>query len=83
MSNADIQARIMTVLKPYVRNEAAFNEATLETHLLKDLEINSARLVDVLLGFEDEFDVEIDDEDADVVQTLGDVVGLVASKIES
>ena len=32
------------------------------THILDDLKVNSARLVDVVLAFEDEFDIEIADE---------------------
>ena len=36
--------------------------------------MNSARLVDVVLAFEDEFDIEIADEDVDTVNTIGDCV---------
>ena len=39
-----------------------------ETNILDDLKVNSARLVDVVLAFEDEFDIEIADEDVDAVE---------------
>ena len=42
--------------------------------------MNSARLVDVVLAFEDEFDIEIPDEDVDSVNTVGDCVKLVIEK---
>ena len=43
--------------------------------------MNSARLVDVILNFEDEFDIEVEDEDADAVNTVGDAVSLIEGKL--
>ena len=45
-----------------------------ETNILDDLKVNSARLVDVVLAFEDEFDIEIDDDEVDSVNSVGDCV---------
>jgi acyl carrier protein len=55
--------------------------ATDDTNILQDLKVNSARLVDVILDFEDAFDIEVEDEDADRVNTIGDAVSLIAAKI--
>jgi acyl carrier protein len=35
----------------------------------------------VVIAFEDEFDIEIDDEDVDTVNTVGDAVRLISSKV--
>jgi acyl carrier protein len=51
-----------------------------KNNILDDLKVNSARLVDVVLAFEDEFDIEIPDEDVDSVNTVGECVNLVVSK---
>ena len=51
------------------------------THILDDLKVNSARLVDVVLAFEDEFGIEIADDDVDSVNTVGDAVRLISSKL--
>ena len=51
------------------------------THILDDLKVNSARLVDVVLEFEDAFDIEIADEDVDSVETVGNAVELIESKL--
>ena len=56
-------------------------EATESTNILEDLKVNSARLVDVILDLEDEFDIEVEDEDADAVNTVGDAVSLIQSKV--
>ena len=50
------------------------------THILDELKVNSARLVDVVLAFEDEFDIEIADEDVDSVKTVGDCGGADRSR---
>jgi acyl carrier protein len=42
--------------------------------------VNSARLVDVVLEFEDVFDIEIADDDVDNVDTVGNAVDLIGSK---
>jgi acyl carrier protein len=54
---------------------------TQDTDILTDLKVNSARLVDVVLAFEDTFGIEVADEDADSVNTVGDAVRLICSKL--
>jgi acyl carrier protein len=54
-----------------VRNAEAFETAHADTRILQDLGVNSARLVDIVLAFEDEFGIEIDDATADMVRTSG------------
>jgi acyl carrier protein len=44
------------------------------------LKVNSARLVDVVLEIEDTFGIEVKDEDADKVKTVGDAVQLILAK---
>jgi len=72
--------RVKNLVKPYVKNMDAFNSATEATSFLKDLQINSARLVDVILDMETEFDITVSDEEADTVRTLGAAVDLLVNK---
>jgi acyl carrier protein len=81
MENAEIQSRVIKILTPYVKDTAALAKAGASTNILEDLKVNSARLVDVVLAFEDEFDIEIADEDVDTVNTIGDCVTLISQKI--
>jgi Phosphopantetheine attachment site. len=60
---------------------AALDAATDDTHILDDLKVNSARLVDVIIKCEDVFDIEIDDDDADEIKTIGDTVAVIKSKL--
>ena len=81
MSRDEIFAKVMEIVGRYAKNKEALEEASEETNILEDLKVNSARLVDVILDFEDEFDIEVADEDADAVNTMGDAVALIEEKI--
>lgn len=72
--------KIITIIRPFVKDQEALKSANEQTQILADLGVNSARLVDIILAFEDEFSIEIDDEAADKVRTLGDAAAMVAAK---
>jgi acyl carrier protein len=81
MSQDEIFEQVVKILTPYVKNQEALDTVSLSTHILDELKVNSARLVDVVLEFEDAFDIEIADEDVDSVETVGNAVELIASKL--
>ncbi len=57
------------------------SKVTMEAKLEEDLEIDSIGIVEVVMAFEDEFDIEIDDEELADVSTVGEAVKLLHSKI--
>ena len=57
------------------------SKVTMEAKLEEDLEIDSLGIVEVVMAFEDEFDIEIDDEELADVSTVGQAVNLLHSKI--
>jgi acyl carrier protein len=81
MTEQEIFDKVIGILKPYVKHPDALTNVSNETNILDDLKVNSTRLVDVVLAFEDEFDIEIADEDADAVDTVGDAVRLIKEKL--
>ena len=81
MDSQEVFERVVKILTPYVKNQEALEGVTLETHILDELKVNSARLVDVVLEFEDAFDIEIADEDVDSVEIVGNAVDLITSKL--
>ena len=46
---------------------------TMETSLVEDLEADSLDAVEVIMALEDEFGIEIPDEDAENFKTVGDL----------
>jgi len=81
MEKSEVMEGVVKILTPWVKNEDALASVSMETNILDDLKVNSARLVDVVIAFEDEFDIEIADEDVDSVNSVGDAVNLIVSKL--
>ena len=54
---------------------------TLDTNIVEDLDTDSISLMEFTLALEDEFGIEISDEDAEHILTLGQVVDYVSEKI--
>ncbi len=57
------------------------SKVTMESKLEEDLEIDSLGIVEVVMAFEDEFNIEIDDEELTDVRTVGEAVNLLHSKL--
>ena len=57
------------------------SKVTMDAKLEEDLEIDSLGIVEVVMACEDEFDIEIDDEELADVSTVGQAVNLLHSKI--
>jgi len=81
MSEVKVFEKVVEILKPYAKDPDALAKVSLETNILTGLKVNSARLVDVVLAFEDAFGIEVADDDADKVETVGDAVRLIQGKL--
>ncbi len=55
---------------------------TMDTNLMKDLEADSLDAVEIIMGIEEEFDIEIPDEEAETFQLVGDLVKYVEENAE-
>jgi len=53
------------------------DDITLEKSLFSDLGADSIDAVEVIMALEDNFNIEISDEDAKDVKTVGDLVNLI------
>ncbi len=56
-------------------------DITMDTSLVNDLEADSLDAVEVIMAIEDEFDIEIPDEDAEDFKNIGDIVRYVEDRI--
>ena len=55
------------------------NDVTIDTHLMKDLEADS--LDAVIMAIEDEYGIEIPDEDAEKFQSVSDLVKFIEANL--
>ncbi len=53
------------------------SDISMETNLMKDLSADSLDAVEIIMAIEEEYGIEIPDEDAENFQTVGDLVEYV------
>ncbi len=80
METKEIVYCLKKIVKPYVQNDLAYQDFDIKTDFIKDLEINSAHLVDIVLDVEDEFNIAIDNDSMEHMLTVQDAVGIIKAK---
>ncbi|MDU4889067.1 MAG: acyl carrier protein [Clostridium sp.] len=58
------------------------NEITMESGFVDDLGADSLDIVELIMALEEEFDMEIPDEDAEKITTVGDVVEYIKARVD-
>ena len=51
---------------------------SIDSSFIDDLGADSLDIVELIMAFEEEFDIEIPDEDAEKIKTVGDVVNYLS-----
>ena len=74
---------ILEKVKEVIIEQLAVEEDAikLETSFIDDLGADSLDIVELIMGLETEFDIEIPDEDAEKIQTVGDAVNYIKEKM--
>ncbi len=81
MSDKELIELLKKIVKPYIQNEEGFAQLSESTHLIDDLKINSANLVDVVLDIEDAFDIEIEDDAFENMLTVKAAMAVITEKV--
>ncbi len=53
---------------------------TMEASFINDLEADSLDIVELMMALEEEFDIEIPDEEAEKIATVGDAVAYIKDR---
>jgi len=77
----DIEARIKAIVAEQLGVDQA--EISRETSFVNDLNADSLDTVELVMEFEDEFDMSIPDEEAEKIQTVGQAIDFVDQFIKS
>ncbi len=81
MADADaIRQKIILELLEASESSLDASEIEAGTNLRDDLGLDSLQAVTVVMALEQEFEVEVDDEEIDGLQTVGDILQLLARK---
>ncbi len=74
-------SEVFTDVKVIIVEQLGVDEekVTVEARFREDLEADSLDIVELIMAFEDKFGGEISDEDAQNIETVGDVVTFIES----
>ncbi len=81
MNKKETLEKLKSIVKPFVKNEEAFQNITEDTDFINDLQINSANLVDIVLDTEEEFDIEIDNQSMEKMLTIKAALEIIETKL--
>jgi acyl carrier protein len=82
MDRRTILEELKKVLYPYTENKELLLHIDDNTNLVKDLKINSANLVDIIIDAEAKYNIEIDFDSAEKIITVGNCIDAIAEKIK-
>ena len=81
MEREEIIEKLKVIVKPYSQNSEAYDNLNENTDFIKDLNINSANLVDIILDVEEAFDIVIDNTDMEKMLTVKASLDIIESKL--
>lgn len=81
MNRAETIDTLKSIVKPYVKNMQAFEDLSEDTDFIRDLQINSANLVDVALDVEEAFDITIDNPSMEKMLNVKAALEIIESKL--
>jgi acyl carrier protein len=78
MSDKSIEARVKDIIVDQLGVNA--DQVTIEAKFVEDLGADSLDTVELVMAFEEEFDIEVPDEEAEKLQSVGDVITYITSQ---
>ncbi|MFW6306347.1 MAG: acyl carrier protein [Bacillota bacterium] len=76
---ADVYQKVVDIVVEELAVDA--DEVTPEASFIDDLGADSLDVVELVMAFEEEFDIEIPDEDAENIQTVQDAVDYIEENL--
>ena len=81
MTQEEIIGKLKIIIAPYAKDKDALENINSDTNFIKDLKVNSANLVDIVLDVEETFDIEIDNDSMEQMLTVGAAIQIVQTKL--
>jgi acyl carrier protein len=78
MSEKSIEDRVKDIIVDQLGVNA--DQVTPEAKFVEDLGADSLDTVELVMAFEEEFDIEVPDEEAEKLQAVGDVISYITSQ---
>jgi acyl carrier protein len=81
MDKEQVIVALKEIVTPYTQDQSALEYINEDTDFIKDLKINSANLVDVVLDVEERYDIEIDNESMAKMLTVRSAIEIIEAKL--
>ena len=81
MADENIQQKVTDLIVDQLGVDA--DSVTESAHFIDDLGADSLDTVELVMAFEEEFDIEIPDEDAEKLETVGDAIKYLNDRLDS
>ena len=78
--NTENYDELKKIIKIYLPEDVSVDDITPNSHLINELNINSANLVDVVLDVEDHFDITIEDDEIEKMDTVASALTIIGEK---
>ena len=79
MKKEEVMAKLVAIVSDRLDVEA--DQVTPEKTFVEDLGADSLDIVELIMGIEEEFDIEIPDEDAEKLTSVGEAMNYTIAKI--
>ncbi len=79
MGNADVEQRVKNIIVDLLGVEP--DKVTPDAKFREDLDADSLDLVELIMGFEEEFGGEISDEEAQKITTVGEALTYINTRM--
>ena len=79
MTNTEIESKVKQAVVDKLGVEES--KVTTDASFINDLGADSLDTVELVMKFEEEFDIKIPDEDAEKIQKVGDAVTYISEKV--
>lgn len=81
MTSEEIFNLLEPIITTYLPEDVSAKEINRNSDLTRELNINSAHLVDIILDIEDVFNIEFKNEDMEKLRNVDDAISLIQQKI--
>lgn len=81
MNSKEIYSRLEPIIQTYLPEDVPTASISRDSDLTRELNINSAHLVDIVLDIEDVFDIEFKNNDMENLRNVNDAISLIKQKV--
>jgi acyl carrier protein len=73
----DIEAKVRSIIAQHFQEDAS--KIQREMKFIEDLGADSLQVVELVLSFEENFEIDIPDEDTEKIRTVGDAIDYIGA----